>query len=62
MKDKLIINKKPLKGEDGHRTFSVRLQEETINRLDMLSAQSNHSRNEIIRILLEYALENCEVL
>ena len=30
MEDKLIINKKNLKGEDGYKTFSVRIKEETV--------------------------------
>ncbi|MCI8332866.1 MAG: CopG family transcriptional regulator [Clostridiales bacterium] len=61
MKEKLIINKKPLKGEDGYKTFSIRIKNETVNHLDVISEQTNRSRNELINILLEYAIENCEV-
>lgn len=61
MKEKLIINKKSLKGEDGYRTFSIRIKEETVNNLDQLSERTNRSRNELINILLDYALNNCEV-
>ena len=61
MKEKLIINKKSLKGEDGYKTFSVRIKEETVARLDNLSAETNRSRNELINILLDYAIENSEV-
>ncbi len=61
MKEKLIINKKSLKGEDGYKTFSVRVKEETVEGLDNLAKQTNRSRNELINRLLEYALENCEV-
>lgn len=61
MKDKLIINKKSLKGEDGYKTFSIRIKEETVNRLDNLSAETNRSRNELINILIDYAIDNCEV-
>ena len=62
MKDKLIINKKPLKGEDGYKTFSIRIKDETVAKLDKLSESTNRSRNELINILLDYAAENCEVL
>ena len=61
MKDKLIITKKNLKGEDGYKTFSIRIKEETINKLDKLSEDTNRSRNELISILLEYALDNSEI-
>ena len=61
MKDKLIINKKSLKGEDGYKTFSIRIKDETVANLDALSEQTNRSRNELINILLDYAIENSEV-
>lgn len=61
MKEKLIINKKGLKGEDGYKTFSIRIKEETVDRLDDISKQSNRSRNELINMLLDYAIDNCEV-
>lgn len=61
MNEKLIINKKNLKGEDGYKTFSVRMKEETVEKLNELSKESNRSRNELINILLEYAVNNCKV-
>ncbi len=61
MKEKLIINKKAMKGDDGYKTFSVRLKEETVQSLDTLSSETNRSRNELIGILLDYAIRNCEI-
>ena len=61
MKGKLIINKKALKGEDGYKIFSIRVKEETVLSLDKLAEQTNRSRNELINILLDYAIENSEV-
>ena len=61
VKDRLIIDKKNLKGEDGHRVFSVRIKEKTVRSLDALSKRTNRSRNELINLFLEYAIENCEV-
>ena len=61
MKEKLIINKKPLKGEDGYKTFSIRIKEETTRSLDELAQATGRSRNELISILLDYAIRNCEV-
>ena len=61
MKEKLIINKKSLKGEDGYKTFSIRIKEETVLNLDKLAEQTSRSRNELINILLDYAIKNSEV-
>ena len=61
MQDKLIINKKNLKGEDGYKTFSIRIKEDTVVKLNKLSDETNRSRNELINILLEYAIDNSKV-
>ena len=61
MKEKLIIKKKSLKGEDGYKTFSIRIKDETVLNLDRLAEETNRSRNELINILLDYAIENSEV-
>ena len=61
MNDKLIINKKSLKGEDGYKTFSIIIKEETVSRLDELSKSTNRSRNELINILLDFAIDHSEV-
>ena len=61
MEDKLIINKRNLKGEDGYKIFSVRIKEETVAKLNKLSQETNRSRNELINILLDYAINNSKV-
>ena len=62
MENKLIINKKGLKGEDGYKTFSVRLKDETVDKLNALADETNRSRNELINILLDFAIENSKVI
>lgn len=62
MENKLIINKKGLKGEDGYKTFSVRLKDETVDKLNALADETNRSRNELISILLDFAIENSKVI
>ena len=57
---KLIISKK-MKGEDGHKTFSIRIKDETVERLDDLAQKTNRSRNDLINVLLDYAMDYCEV-
>ncbi len=61
MKEKLIIKRKALQGEDGYKTFSIRIKEETVQELETLSKETNRSRNELIGLLLDYALKNCEI-
>ena len=61
MKEKLIIRKKGLQGEDGYKTFSIRIKEETVEKLDSLSKETGRSRNELIGILLDFAIDNSEV-
>lgn len=58
MADVIKITKKlPRKGDDGYKVVSVRMKDETIERLDDLSAKTNRSRNELINILIESAIE-----
>jgi len=61
--DKILKIKKKdqLKGEDGHKTFSVRLKDEIVIKLDEMSVISNRSRNELINILLDYAINHAEI-
>lgn len=57
----LIIKPKRAKGDDGYRTFSIRIKEEIVSKLDNISTQTGHSRNELIGVFLEYAIENCRI-
>ena len=59
--DKLILRPKRAKGEDGYRTFSVRVREDLVERLDELATQTGRSRNELVNILLEFAAERCTI-
>lgn len=57
--DKLIIRSKKYKGNDGYKTFSIRVREEIVENIDSISDKTGHSRNELIGILLEYAVNHC---
>jgi predicted transcriptional regulator len=52
-----ITKRRTRKGDDGHRIVSVRMKEELLIRLDDLADRSNRSRNEIINLLLESAVD-----
>lgn len=62
--DKAIIRiprKQHLKGEDGYKTFSVRIKCEIADALEILAEKSNRSRNELVSFILEYAINNSEI-
>lgn len=56
--DKLIIKRR---GEDGYHVISIRIRESVLNRLDTIAAETNRSRNEVIGLLLDFALEHAVV-
>lgn len=57
----LIIKPKRPKGEDGYKVFSIRIKEGIAEQLEILVAQTGRSRNELIGMFIEYALERCQV-
>lgn len=59
--ESLIIKPKRPKGEDGYKVFSIRVKEDTVTRIDKIASQSGHSRNELIAMFIEFALERCVV-
>ena len=61
MKEKLVITKKHPRGVDGYKIFSIRIRDDTLDRINFLSEQTGRTRNELIGTLLEFALDNCEV-
>ncbi len=62
MAEEIRIKKKnPRRGDDGHKVVSVRMKDELIEKLDTLSEKTNRSRNELINMLLEAAVEIVKV-
>lgn len=58
MAEEITIKKKSVRrGDDGHKIVSVRMKDELIARLDTLADTANRSRNEIINLLLESAVD-----
>lgn len=56
-----ITKKTPRRGDDGYKIVSVRMKEKMLERLDRLAAQTNRSRNELINLLLDSAMEIVKV-
>ncbi len=57
----LIIHPKRPKGEDGYKTFSIRVKEELLDRINDIASQTGYSRNELIGKFLEFAIDNCTI-
>lgn len=49
------------RGDDGYKIVSVRMRDEMIARLDALSSETNRSRNELINLLLDAALDIVQI-
>ena len=58
MAEEIRIKRKAVRrGEDESRVVSVRMRDELIARLEDLSAKTNRSRNELINLLLDSAID-----
>jgi len=58
MADVIKITKKDTRrGDDGCKVVSVRMKDELIERLDELSVKTNRSRNELVNLLLNAAID-----
>lgn len=60
-REKLIITPKHFRGEDGYKTFSIRIKDEIVKEIEIISEKTGRSRNELIGILLSYALARYEI-
>jgi len=60
--DDLILRPRKMRGEDGYKTFSIRIKSETVDKISRLAQQTGYSRNELIGRFLEYAIERCKVI
>ena len=60
--DELILRPKRMRGEDGYKTFSIRIKSETVDKISEVAQQTGYSRNELIGRFLEYAAEHCTVI
>lgn len=61
MAEKLYIPTKKGPGDHINKVLSIRIREELANEIDLIAEKTNRSRNELIGILLEYAVKNIEL-
>lgn len=57
----LVISPKHVKGEDGFKTFSIRIREDLVKKIDDVASKTGYSRNELIGRFLEYAVERVKI-
>ncbi len=63
MSDKFVVRRKSTeKKEDKSVVMTLRLDRELQERFDKLAAQSDRSRNELMCMALQYALEHLEFI
>lgn len=61
MKEIRITKKDHKRGADEYKVVSVRMHNDLLDKIDGLSYQTNRSRNELINLLLEAAVESVTV-
>lgn len=58
---KLVIKPRKPKGEDGYKTFSIRVREDTVAEIDKIASETGRSRNELIGTFLDFALKHSTI-
>ena len=49
------------RGDDGNKIITVRIQVDTLEKLDKLASEINYSRNELINVILAHGVDNVEI-
>ena len=60
-KYEINVKKERPKWDEGYSTYSVRVKNETVEKLDAIAKKSGYTRNALIGMFLEYAAENCVI-
>lgn len=50
-----------VRGEDGYRTFTIRIKDRTFQGIETIASKTGRSRNELIGLMLEYALPRIKI-
>lgn len=58
MNDDMIRIKMGLRGENDSRVISLRLSVTMLEKIDEIAKKAHRSRNEVIRKMLEYGIDN----
>lgn len=59
MQDDLLTIK--VRGDDGHRNITVRVRERTLQGIEEIVKNTGRSRNEVIGLMLDYALPRIKI-
>lgn len=58
--DKIQIPKTKLRGEDGHKMYSLRVPDDLAEEIDDIVSKTELSRNEVLNILIREAVKLVE--
>ena len=58
MSDRLVIK---MRGDDGYKTFSIRIKNETVEKIDKIVCETKLSRNQIIQEMLDFASDKIDI-
>lgn len=58
--DKIQIPKTKLRGEDGHKNYSLRVPDDLAKEIDAIVSKTELSRNEVLNILIREAIKLVE--
>lgn len=47
--------------KNGYKMFNAKVKDSTIDALNMISKETNRSRNEIVNMILDFGIANLEV-
>lgn len=59
MEDNMLTIK--VRGDDGYRNITVRIKEQTLQGIEDIVKHTGCSRNEIVNLMLEYALPRIKI-
>ena len=59
--NKFIVTQKTASKEDTSITMTIRIERSLQERLDKIAYDTNRSRNNVINLALNYALDNAEI-
>lgn len=56
--EKFVVTKRH---KDKYRVISLRIREDTLMALDEIRAETKHSRNELINIIIDYGMQRIKI-
>lgn len=62
MDNEIIIEPKESKDSNGCKVVSLRVKSNNLRKIDLIVKETNHSRNAVINMFLEYGLSHYKII